>query len=172
MLADPANAAEGREVTTRVSPGRNGAHLVGRSATGQCWPIGVVDRSAGGRLDRYFAVDRARPDSYRVRTRDQVQLANRRRQQMSVYGDLEDVGCWCAIRRASRGCHARPPLPSTMWSSRLMLGEGRWLEGDASFSVWPEDILAVFDHAEEAEAALARLAGRLDAGSEGRRHGA
>ena len=40
------------------------------------------------------------------------------------------------------------------------------LEDDASFPVWPEDILAVFDHAEDAEDALARLAGRLDAGSE------
>ncbi len=38
--------------------------------------------------DRYFAPDRSRADVYRVRSRDQVELATRRQAQMAAHGDL------------------------------------------------------------------------------------
>ena len=166
VLANPANAAEGREVTTRVTLDEMARIWWGDRRPASVDQLASLTEALTADFT-YFAVDRARPDSYRVRTRDQVQLANRRRQQMSAYGDLE--GRWLLVRdpqgepRLSRAVSvAADHVVVTVDAGTTPDG----LEGDASFPVWPEDILAVFDHAEEAEDALARLAGRLDAGSE------
>ena len=69
--------------------------------------------------DRYFAPDRQRAAVYRVRARDQVELATRRRRKSRRTAISTDAGCWRATRRGK--CASRrwlPLLPTTSRSRR------------------------------------------------------
>jgi hypothetical protein len=106
---------------------------------------------------RYFVADPARPELYRLRSRAQVALANRRQAQMAAHGSLAER--WLLVRNPEgEVCLARAV---TVADDHVLAEES---PGAGPFLVWPEDILSVLDSADEAAAARARMAATLETG--------
>ena len=113
--------------------------------------------------DRYFTPDRTRPGVYRLRSREHVKLANQRHAQMSAYGDLRER--WLLVRDP-QGEPCLAQVLSSAIDHVLVHIDATDPEEGGSFSIWPEDILAVLDSSEEGAATLARMAGVLNIGNE------
>jgi len=164
VLADPVKAAEGRDTTPLVTVIELArmwwGDRIGPSASQLDSLINALAED-----DRYFSPDRSRPETYRVRSHAHVQLANRRRRQIAAYDNLP--GRWLLVRDPQgEPCLARA---TSVYADHVLVcmdieesAEGD--PGEVTFPVWPEDILALLDSAEDADAALARMAHKLDAG--------
>ncbi|MCO5208516.1 MAG: MBL fold metallo-hydrolase [Caldilinea sp.] len=110
--------------------------------------------------DRFFAPDRGRVDVYRIRSRAQVELAQRRQAQLNALGDLH--GRWLLARDASGEVHVAQVVSVaadhvTVQTNDDAVGE------PLTVVVWPEEILSLLDDAADGAAALARMAGTLAA---------
>jgi Cft2 family RNA processing exonuclease len=107
----------------------------------------------------YFTADPAHPGAYRLRSRGQVELTQRRRSQMAAHGDL--TGRWLLARNAEgEAAVGRAVGQGAEWV-RLEIGRlGDWESETADLEeieIWPEDVLAVLESAAAAGAALAQL---------------
>lgn len=119
----------------------------------------------------YFAADPTRTDSYRLCSRDQVELMLRRRRELAAHGDL--TGRWLLVRNAEGEAVVGRVVESLVDRVRLEVGDWEieglddWAlaaDGEHLFSVWPEDILAVLENAAAAGTALAQLTASLNLG--------
>ncbi|MFO7634601.1 MAG: MBL fold metallo-hydrolase RNA specificity domain-containing protein [Caldilinea sp.] len=109
----------------------------------------------------YFAVDPARTGSYRLRSRGQVELTQRRRGQMAAHGDLT------GRRLLARNTEGEAVVGRVVeqLSDHVRLEIGDWEIGDweiealgrGSIDIWPENVLAVLDDGADAAAALVQL---------------
>ncbi len=110
--------------------------------------------------DRYFAADRDRPDVYRVRSRGQVEVAQRRQAQMHALGDLS--GRWLLTRDATG--EARVAQVIAVAADHVTVQANDNIGSDpTNFVVWPEAILSLLDDAAAGATALAHMAGTLAA---------
>ena len=90
--------------------------------------------------DRYFAADRDRPDVYRVRSRGQVEVAQRRQAQMHALGDLS--GRWLLARDATG--EARVAQVVAVAADHVTVQANDNIGSDpTNFVVWPEAILSL-----------------------------
>lgn len=118
----------------------------------------------------YFAADPARAATYRLRSRGQVELTLRRRDQLRAHGDL--IGRRLLVRNAEGETLVARGVAQDADQVRVGIGDreigdraiGDWeieKAGEPShatlLAVWPEDILAVLDNGADAGAALAQL---------------
>ena len=85
--------------------------------------------------DLYFTSDPGRPDLYRARTPEQVELTLQRRKQMADLPGLP--GKWLALR--GPGGQAVPARCVGAGADRLQV----WTEDGVEQLAWPEDVLAV-----------------------------
>ncbi len=110
--------------------------------------------------DRYFVVDRGRADCYRIRSRGQVELAERRQAQMNALGDLH--GRWLLARDGSGEVRVAQVVAV---AADHVEAQGNDDTGDAPvrFVVWPEDILSLLDDAAAGAETLARMVETLAA---------
>lgn len=113
--------------------------------------------------DLYFAADPQRAEIYRVRSAGQVQLGERRRQQMNAYADA--VGQWLLIKAPDgqpavvRGvARASDHLQVTA----LPQEQARWNDDCEIHTTWPEDVVGLLGFGEEPPADLvAQLVAKL-----------
>lgn len=114
----------------------------------------------------YFALDPARPDTYRMHSRNQVALAHARQAKLAAHGDLQDR--WLLARDLEGA--VRPVRVVAVATDHILVQainspdfKGADGEGVAPGCevVWPEDILSIVDSADEAASALERLANVL-----------
>lgn len=104
----------------------------------------------------YFVADPTRADSFRLRSRGQVELTLRRRRDLAAHGDL--TGRWLLARNAEGEVVVGRAMAQAQEQVSVEVGD--WAtaaDGAHTFPVWPEDILAVLDDAAAAGAALAQL---------------
>lgn len=111
--------------------------------------------------DRYFAVAPNRTERYRVRSRAQVALHEKRRAQMAAHSDLHER--WLLVRNPEG--EARLARAVAVAADHLEVVAKPAQEEDdirvESFRVWPEDLLSVLDDPAQGMEALAHMAARL-----------
>lgn len=116
----------------------------------------------------YFVADSARVESYRLRSRDQVELTLRRRRDLAARGDL--TGRWLLVRNVEGETVVGRVVAQLQDRVSLEIGDweiGDWSDRASAFEdveVWPEEILAVLESAADAKAALAQLMASLHQG--------
>jgi hypothetical protein len=111
----------------------------------------------------YFAVDPQRADVFRVRPAGQVQLGERRREQMARYAD--QVGQWLLVKAPD----GQPAVvrcagwaPDHLQATALPDDEARWNNDCALVTIWPEDMVGLLGPGDEPPTGLAaQLAAKL-----------
>ena len=108
--------------------------------------------------NQYFVAVHDRPDVYRVCSRGQVDLAQRRQAQMRALGELH--GRWLLARDAvGETCVVQVVSVAIDHLTAQRNDDTR--SDSAHFVVWPEDILSLLDDAAAGARALARMAESL-----------
>ena len=111
----------------------------------------------------YFAADPQRAHVFRVRSAGQVQLGERRRQQMAGY--TEATGQWLLIKAPD----AQPALvrcvgwaPDHLQATPLPDDRARWDDESPLVTIWPEEVVGLLGPGDEPPLSLAaQLAAKL-----------